>query len=256
MRLSKTPRNVDKDLPAAGPKAYQLDGDLWVKRITLSCAICALLVGAADLCLVYFDLSPSTIMARSFDITREESLCTWFSSAQALLAGLVAAAIGVHSRKHDSTFVMLGWTIVALFFIYVSLDDTAKLHERLGTTLRVKSEQITDVPLSDWFPSWGWQLFIAPVFMAMGVFILFFLWRVVAVGLRLWVLVALGLLGFAVALDFIEGLELEALSSYSSTHLTQLLEEVVEMLGTTTFLFIFLSTLNSRIRLQIFDSYG
>jgi hypothetical protein len=254
MPTSKNNGNISKGPLGIDQNIFHLDGDLWVKRITLFCFACALIVGAADLFLVHLDLSPSKILARSFDISMEESLGTWFSSAQALLVGLVAAAILVHSSKHDTTFVVIGWGIVALFFIFISLDDTAKFHERLGTALRLKYEQRTDIPLSNWFPSYGWQLFIAPFFMAMGVFVLWFLWNAVAAGLRIWVLVALSLFGIAVGLDFIEGLNRETMSDDSSRHLMQLSEEVLEMLGTTTFLFVFLSTLNSRVRLLLLDT--
>lgn len=245
--------NFSHDLHGADLNLFHVDGDLWVKRITLFFMTGAFIVGAADLILVFFELSPSRIVARSFDITIEESFGTWFSSSQALLVGLVATAILVHSSKHDSTLIVLGWGLAAIFFVFISLDDAAKLHERLGTALRVKYENNTDIPLRDWFPSWGWQLFIAPLFMAMGLFLLWFLWSAVASSLRVWVLVALGLLGFAVGLDFVEGLEIEMMSNDSSRHLMQLLEEMLEMLGTTTFLFVFLSTLNSRVRLLLLD---
>ena len=244
--LSKLPLGIEQNI-------FHLDCDLWAKRITLFCFVCAFIVGTADLFLVYFELSPSVILARSFDISLEESLGTWFSSIQALFVGLVAIAILVHSRKHDSKFIAAGWGIVALFFIFISLDDTAKFHERLGTALRLKYEQRTDIPLRDWFPSYGWQLFIAPIFVAMGFFVLSFLWIAVAASLRIWVLAALSLFGIAVGLDFIEGFNRGTMDD-SFRHLIQLLEEMLEILGTTIFLFVFLSTLSSRVRLILFDT--
>jgi len=240
---------------AQGQNTVSLEGTPWVMRITVFFLACVVVVSAADLLFVYYGLFPSRLLARSFDITLEESTGTWLSATLALFVGLVAAAIAVHGRKHDPVLFVVGWGVVGLFFAYMSVDDTAKIHERLGTLLQLKLEQSTDTPLSGWFPSYGWQLFVAPFFVAMGFFILWFCLKAVAPRARIWVLIALGLYAIAMGLDFIEGHFREMADEEFPTHLMQLTEETLEMLGTTAFLFAFLSTLALRVKLVVHDIY-
>ncbi len=237
------------------PGKMELNGNVWARRLALLCVGLVVLVAAADFFLFFLGWFPSQIVARSFDISREESIGTWLSSNIALLAGLFAAAIFLHSRNHDSRAIAWGWALVALFFLYVSVDDAAKLHERLGTAFRVKYEQTTDIPLDSWFPSWGWQIFIAPFFIAYGCYLLWFLWHAVAPKSHRWVFLAFCLFGIAVVLDFVEGMELVWLQSEDALHLLQLTEETLEMLGTTAFLFVILQSLSERIGISVQDRF-
>lgn len=237
------------------PAQAELNGAVYVRRITLACAGLVVLVAAADFFLFFLEWFPSRIVARSFDISREESVGTWLSSNIALLVGLFAAAVFLHSRKHDPRAIAWGWALVALFFLYVSIDDAAKLHERLGTAIRVKYEATTDTTLDTWFPSWGWQIFVAPVFVAYGCYMLWFLWRAVEPANHRWVLLAFGLFGVAVLLDFVEGMELAWLEGDDALHLLQLTEETLEMLGTTAFLYVMMSSLDKRIAIIVQDRW-
>lgn len=242
--------------PSVGMNLIDINGGYWVRSTTRLCVGLIVLVGAADFFLFFLGLSPSVIVARSFDISREESFGTWLSTSLALFAGLAAAAIYAHARLHHSFSSSLGWCLIALFFIFISLDDAAKLHERLGTAMRIKYEGITENNLDSWFPSWGWQLFVAPFFMAMGAYMLWFLRQALDARLLRWMIFAFALLACAVALDFLEGTKFGPLEHDAAVHLVQLTEEMLEMFGITTFLYIFLHTLNSRVKLFLQDCHG
>lgn len=241
--------------PVAGSGAIELDGEIYARRIALLCVGMIIAVAVADFFLFFLGWFPSQIVARSFDISGEESVGTWLSSNIALFTGLFAAAIFVHSRKHDSRAIAWGWALMALFFIYISVDDAAKLHERLGTAVRIKYEKTAAVSLDSWFPSWGWQLFIAPFFIAYGCYLLWFLWHAVLPKNRGWIFLAFSCFGAAVSLDFIEGMELTWLESEDNVHLLQLTEETLEMLGTTAFLFVVMVSLNNRIAIMLRDRF-
>ncbi len=242
-----------ESIPVTGRGTIALNGELYARRIALLCVGMVIVVAAADYFLFFRGWFPSQIVARSFDISSEESVGTWLSSNIALFTGLFAAAIFAHSCKHDSRALALGWALVALFFLYVSVDDAAKLHERLGTAVRVKYEKFAGVSLDSWFPSWGWQLFIAPFFVAYGCYLLWFLWHAVAPVHRGWVFLAFSCFGIAVSLDFVEGMDLTWLENEDAVHLLQLTEETLEMLGTTAFLFVVMLTLNDRIGVILRD---
>lgn len=226
-----------------------INGELWARRLALFCLACIALVGLFDFFFFFLEWFPSEIIARSFDISRESSLGTWVSTSLALITGFVAAAIFASAYRHDTLLRAGGWAIVALFFLYVSFDDAAKFHERVGTAFEVKYEKITDQVLVDWFPSWGWQLFVAPFFVAMGLYLCWFFYLVLPVRLKIWMFVGLLLFGTAVAADFIEGTLIDV--DYTTLHLMRLAEETLEMVGTTAFLYTFLSVLNDKIEVQI-----
>lgn len=244
-------KSSDIPLPARG--AIELNGEFYARRIALLCVGLVIAVAAADYFLFFQGWFPSRIVARSFDISSEVSVGTWLSSNIALFTGLFAAAVFMHSRKHDSKAIALGWALMALFFLYISVDDAAKLHERLGTAVRVKYEKIAEVSLDSWFPSWGWQIFIAPFFIAYGCYLLWFLWQAVAPANRGWVFLAFACFGVAVSLDFVEGMDLVWLQNEDAVHLLQLTEETLEMLGTTAFLFVVMLNLNDRLGVILRD---
>lgn len=231
----------------------RVNGEAWTKRVTVFCVCLVITVGLLDVFFYYLEWLPSEIIRRSFNIGTEESLGTWVSTSLALFAGLVAAALAARFYQSAVRKSSFGWTIVALFFIYISFDDAAKFHERLGTAFRVKFEILTDSEIISWFPSWGWQLFVAPFFVAMGIYLCWFFWGAVSARLRVWVIFAFALLAAAVGLDFVEGtMNREGIDTY--IHLMRLTEELLEMFGTTAFLYVFLSTLSANVTLYISDT--
>ena len=143
----------------------------------------------------------------------------------------------------------------------MAFDDGTKFHERIGT---VFGELVSDADgnpdrgwlgsISDWFPTYLWQLVVAPLFVVSGFFLVIFLMRQLpTVRLKGWVILATGLLAAAAAIDFVEGMDLDfedSIADFFNTstrrmvHFSKSLEEFIEMLGTTIFLLVFLQTLS------------
>ncbi|HJO37781.1 MAG TPA: hypothetical protein QF650_04180 [Vicinamibacterales bacterium] len=97
--------------------------------------------------------------------------------------------------------------VLALWFSYMTVDDGAQLHERIGTTVSILQEDAGSSAL-DLFPSYTWQLVFLPLFGGLGLFMAAFLWRELQDRpARLAVIAAIGCLVVAVGLDFFEGLE-------------------------------------------------
>jgi hypothetical protein len=74
-------------------------------------------------------------VARWFNLDREANVPTFFS---ALLLGLAAALLALsgthHARRHDPAARQ--WVVLAWIFAFLSLDEVAGIHERLGIWLR------------------------------------------------------------------------------------------------------------------------
>lgn len=216
-------------------------------------------------------------LRRLFNNTREDGLGSWFAVTQTTLVALTLWLVVAVARRMHSRGVALGWVILALFFSYMALDDGAMVHERVGTAFKELHRQ---EGAASWrgrvlaaFPTYAWQLVFVPVFGALGIFMLAFLWRqLVEPWARLSVVAALGCFALAVGLDFVEGLEpdhpwnlhawlargldLEAFSRarfrrgafHAVGHFSRSLEETLEMFANTLLWCVFLQYLTGSVR--------
>ena len=192
-------------------------------------------------------------LRRLFNIAREDGLATWVSSAQFLLAGVTLWFIHLRVKLEPAAkSTSRGWGLLAIFFIYLSADDAAKIHERMGSLFKAwaRSGPSGDAPgyasrLLDFFPSYPWQIVVGPFFAAMGIFLFLFLWRQFkGTALRSYLVAGIALIAFAQGLDFVEGVKgghasverLLSLDRYTVRHFFKSGEEFIEMLG-LTFLF-------------------
>jgi hypothetical protein len=69
-----------------------------------------------------------------FDMNRETNVPTWYSGAVFLVtaAALAMIATGVHQVRGPFA---LHWTALALIFVYLSLDEVTRIHEKWGALL-------------------------------------------------------------------------------------------------------------------------
>jgi hypothetical protein len=209
---------------------------------------------------------------RLFNITREDALPAWFATTQTLLIAVTLCVIWILVKhRGGSPWSRRGWLGLSVFFLYMAIDDGAKVHERVGTALGdffqsgPKAERSWVSRVVDLFPSYDWQLFVLPIFVAVGVGMLFFLWRELnEKRSRMLLLAALGCLAVAVGLDFIEGLDEDhawnvhahldrwlELDTWAESwfqksgfdavvHFSKAVEEFLEMLANTLFWVVFL----------------
>lgn len=209
----------------------EIDTRLVVRRVIGASLALQAVVLVGDVLLNYLDVFDHISIRRIFNIAREESFPTWFASTQALGVSLTAAGLWRMTRRR-------GWAWVSAFFLYVSIDDAAEVHERVSTAL---SDTFPTLPLLSDYPSFSWHLLIAPVLATGLLAVAVFLWRVDPSG-RTKTLVIAGLAAFAVSqgIDVLEGTEglFEGWASelgvadYTVGHGFRTVEEMLEMLGT------------------------
>ena len=210
---------------------FEIDTRLVVRRVIGASLALQAIVLVGDIVLNYLDVFDHISIRRIFNIAREESFPTWFASSQALAVSLTAAGLWRMTRRR-------GWAWVSAFFLYVSIDDAAEVHERVSTAL---SDTFPTLPLLSDYPSFSWHLLIAPILAAGLLAVAAFLWRVDPSG-RTKALVIAGLAAFAVSqgIDVLEGVDglFEGWASdlgvadYTVGHGFRTVEEMLEMLGT------------------------
>jgi hypothetical protein len=230
-------------------EVYVIDMQRVARLVFLSCLALILLFIVCDYVFNYLDVTGERGIRRIWNIAREQSLPTWFSSVQAQLLGVTVCLIAWAESRSVSVLKTAAWLLTGLFFLWVGIDDYAEIHEKLGGALerlagKGDNTAVTEMLLRN--PSFSWHTFIAPVFALCGLGILAFLWRSFwRLGLIHFLVLGFGCWAVAQGIDFIEGLDrvadlhlwLEeafgADSRYGVTHSLKVIEEVLEMLGTT-----------------------
>lgn len=192
-------------------------------------------------------------MRRFFNITREDGIASWFAVTQTWMMGLTAGLIYWVSRVRGAArWQRIGWMVITIFMLYMSMDDGSKFHERVGSS--VKTMLGGEESAESIFPSYTWQLVFLPIFGSVGLYMLWFLNRELSTARdKLYIVAAIGLMVLAVAADFFEGLEMDDprnlhgwikqagdFSTYQVRHYSKSLEEFMEMLAMTTFWVVFL----------------
>lgn len=194
-----------------------------VSASRLALAVCAAAVCCevflvwADYYLNYSRGTPYGPLRRFFNIAREDGAASWFAVTQTVLIALTLFALhlGSRARPGATRLQRWGWLVLTLFFAYMAFDDGTQFHERIGSVWgRVRAQAVTGEEPAGWgtglaalFPSYDWQFLFLPLFGAVGLFMLAFLWgELDSRGARTALLASIGLLACAVALDFVEGL--------------------------------------------------
>ena len=185
-----------------------------------------------------------------FSTTEEHSIAGWFAATQTFVVAMAAWAIAVLNRYSAALrWRRYGWILIAALFTYLSVDDGAAIHEHLGGGLK-QTPGIGDAINA--YSSYSWHIVILPFFIAMGFFMLFFLWKELSHrNEKIGILAAFSCLAIAVIQDYIEGTTEEydwfeihyGMDSSAILHFAKSLEESLEMLGMTIFLIVFLSHL-------------
>ena len=212
----------------------QIDAAKTARRILFTVLWIQVAVMVGNLVFNYFDIANHISIRRIFNVAREESLPTWFASLQALLVSVTAWALW---RLEETR----GWLLVSLFFLYVSIDDAAEVHERVATAL---SDAFPSLPFLADYPSFSWHLLVAPILGAGLLAVAIYQWRRIPTPRTRLLLVA-GLAAFAVSqsFDVLEGIDglFEGwaddlgVADYTVSHGFRATEEWLEMLGTTAF---------------------
>ncbi|NTU71810.1 MAG: hypothetical protein HGB10_08335 [Coriobacteriia bacterium] len=176
--------------------------------------VTVLLIGVALVVVMHFaTIKISPFVHSFFDLDREQNVPTWYSSAL-LLAVAISALVLATLRDATPRWSRGFWPTLALGYAWLSLDETAWLHEQIDGLLLIK---------------WTW--FYAPIALVFFVVIAYCLSGPDTKMLRRWVVG--GLLVYAlggIGMELVNYL-LIGLPRYLR-HFQYAAEEGLEMLGT------------------------
>ncbi len=121
------------------------------KRVGLVLAaagfVTALLSAICDFVGQRYDVDRLWAVMRQFNVTEEGNFVNWYQSMTLLVCAALLAAIGSVKRKSGGRYPR-HWFFLALVFLFVSMDESAQVHEMSVTTLiaqfRGKRETGTD----------------------------------------------------------------------------------------------------------------
>lgn len=232
--------------------------------------VCCGLV-ACDSVLTFHDVTGYYVFNRVFDMTREESIPNWYASILLFCIALTCAVTYTIQRRRVDRRDALPWVFFAGFFTFLSMDDGAKIHERLGSFFRELAEEGDGVftvfqTVLETASTYSWQIFVLPVFLFFAFFIL--LWGFNNISVRethRWILLGGFFIAIALGLDYFEGLvdngviDLEGrpLSVNTIEHYQRVLEEFSEMTGFICILrglCVHLLSLETHISLSLYKS--
>lgn len=176
------------------------------------------------------------------------NLPTWVSTM--LFAGVGALAFANGSIRSRTTG-RWSWYLVGVLFVGLSIDDACEIHEKLGDifTSRLPAARIGG-PVGEtvgWLRSQGvfaWIVYLGPVLLVIGVALLAWMWRALRGFPQLFRLALLGfcVMGFSQVLEIFQG-AVQKQGWRTAAHVSVVLEEFMEMVGTTLLLTTFLARL-------------
>lgn len=184
-------------------------------------------------------------LAKLFHLGKESNAPTWFSSSQFLLLGLICGLIFALKRYlYPDNRANYLWALCALGSVFLSLDETALVHETVGTAFQgfVNSHEVPLVGgfLKE-FHSFYWALIYVPIALPVAAVIGIFYWKEMD-RYRYFPIagIVIFLLG-AVGVDFVQGIyygmddeEITGSARWLMVDLdSYLIEEMFEMLGVT-----------------------
>lgn len=174
-----------------------------------------------------------------FDLNREQSVGTWFSSAQLLVLALSLALAAPRSRSPRPWFLSL----MAAGFAFLSLDETISIHEGITAIARTHAHWLPEFP-------GGHGAWVA-VYAVIGAIGLAITWREL---LRLWsgyrTVAIVGGIGCA---TYVLGAVVAEVAGYVGLipdgAWQVAMEEFLEMLGASLILLAALDLLRTKVRL-------
>ncbi len=225
-----------------GPTIYTIDINLVAKRVLVVCLVIEGTLVLADIIFNYLDVFNELNIRRIWNIARELSIPTWFASTQTQLMGLTAIIIGLLQKNATSRLPYFSWLVAGSFFIWIGIDDAMEIHEKLGSAI----DNLIYGDTEGNSLSYSWHSYIAPFYVVFGIYLTYHFWRVmhphslfryVFTGFSCWIV--------SQGIDFIEGMDdaeliysciEEALlieETYLIPHTLKVVEETIEMVGTT-----------------------
>jgi hypothetical protein len=170
-----------------------------------------------------------------FDLKNERNIATWYSSGLLLMAGLAALLNikAVVASGWQKRALRAGWALVAAVCIWLSADETAMIHETLAPLIKFTSQDAkVRVGAGDWIP------ILLPFIIITAAGMGLFFWLVHSENKRFALLALAGVVCWVGAI-WAEAIEAQILKLDIPRGVEGLVEEGLEIIGTSLLLFAF-----------------
>jgi hypothetical protein len=170
---------------------------------------------------------------------RESVAATWYSSMLLFMAGalaLIVSATDTHSKRR--ILYKAGWILTGLFFIAISMDEIAQVHEDAAPFLRSTGRAVT-VGAGDWVTA-----FLPAIVIILAALIFFFAW--IFGKEKKSLVIALLAVACWIGAIFAEAVEGGSIYLPISRDVEGMIEESLEIIGSTLFCFSFVHYLKAR----------
>ena len=167
-------------------------------------------------------------MLRQFTLAEEANVPTWYSALLLISCALCLAIIAMRLPKGEANY-RRHWLILALIFTYMSMDETAVIHEMTIRPLRYAFD--LDGAL---YYSW-----VVPAAVLMGIFLfsyLGFLRHLPSSSRNRFILAGLVFVGGAFVTEFFIGYWWTTVGDGMTSGLLNILQESMEICGSSLFL--------------------
>jgi len=174
-----------------------------------------------------------------FDFDMENNIPTYFSSVNLLICALLVFSI-YQSHKKRNMFDSRYWFFLSILFLYLSIDESASIHEMLIRPMR------DSFNLSS---GWFFYPWVIPAIIICFILALFFLKFYLSLPSRyrfLFGLAAALFIGGAIGMEIIDGFVVAGTSGVNlTTRLLITLEETLEMAGVIIFIYALIDYMKS-----------
>lgn len=191
----------------------------------------------------FLGIKETTALVRLFHIGEEGNITTWYSALSLLFCAILLAIIG-YAKKETADPFTRHWNVLALIFLYISLDEAASIHE------------ITMRPLQTMFNAsgifyFGWVIIAIPLVLLFSVMYLKFLLHLPRTFRRLFIIAGVLFVTGALGLELVEGyFYSQELTRWGPiVPLLTTAEEFLEMVGIVVFIYALISYLKQFMKM-------
>jgi hypothetical protein len=190
-------------------------------------------------------------VSHQLDLERERNFAVWYSSTVLVLTSLAAGAVSrLASGSGRDKWLRYLWIFAALVFLWLAMDETVGVHERLGTRFTREFGTVPGLTTGATDPVFAWLLVFLPfaiLFVASILLVVRWCFRLSARSGQLVLVGTICWVGVLCA-EFVEA-QLDRWSVEKG--LLGSIEECLEITGTTLFLIAFIELLRAADRGQM-----
>jgi len=189
-----------------------------------------------------------------FDLNKEGNIPTFYQASTLLLCSALLAIIAFAKKKEDAPY-RLHWKALSIIFLFLSLDEAARLHERT-------IEPLQSALNASGFLHYAWIILGAVFVLIFVLAYLRFLADLPRKSRNLFLVAGAISVGGALGMESISGYHksfyvgqymlLSCLCNYHANHvMISTVEELLEMLGIVVFIYALMSYISLHVKIEL-----